>query len=203
MRAIQRDGSNDASTEKASQVTIYWPRTCNRWATCQVFHQKSSRSDLARSHLVDIVCELFQTSRAPSSFDAAGKGTPCLQYISACKNLKNWGNPALAERRMGARQRHRRASRPSYTDWQEPPSLQDWRSTSPTVRSLKENADRFRVSLEAVRRGLHTARFSAVSSGKDAKLRIFQYLKARRFFRTGQQDCVKSTHGHLILLPPG
>ena len=81
---------------------------------------------------------------------------------------------------MGAQQRRsRRHQRASLSEWQEPPSsLQDWRSTSPTVRSIKENADRFRVSLEAVRRGLHTARFSAVSSGKDAKLRIIHYLKA-------------------------
>lgn len=82
---------------------------------------------------------------------------------------------------MGARQRHRRASRPLYAEWHDPPPGQpeDWRSTSPTIQSLRQNADRVRVSLDAVRRGLHTARFSAVSSGKDAKLRIIQYLKAR------------------------
>ena len=92
-----------------------------------------------------------------------------------------------------SQQRRRRSKR--AVDWQDArwedktqwkDSLQDWRSTSPTMRLMRENADRFRVSIEAVKRGLHHARYSAVSTSKDAKLRFIQYLKAFNSLHRGK-----------------
>ena len=79
---------------------------------------------------------------------------------------------------MGSTARRRRQKRPECTEWHQPSTdSQRWRSTSPTVRYIRENANRLRGSFSAVRKGLDTARYSALSSGKDAKSRILNYLK--------------------------
>jgi hypothetical protein len=51
---------------------------------------------------------------------------------------------------------------------------EEWRATSPTVRYLE---GKIKANFGKVRRGLETARYSAISSGKDAKLKLFQYIK--------------------------
>ena len=62
-----------------------------------------------------------------------------------------------------------------------PPAPQQWRSKSPTVRlihdSFADNASKIKANLSKVKRGLESARYSALSSGKDARLKLWQYIK--------------------------
>ena len=74
--------------------------------------------------------------------------------------------------------RRRRNPRPNTLA---PPVPEQWRSKSPTVRlihdSFADNASKIKANLSKVKRGLESARYSALSSGKDARLKLWQYIK--------------------------
>jgi len=87
--------------------------------------------------------------------------------------------------------RRRRNPRPHpVQSYPEPPVEQHlWRSKSPTVRILQDsfadNASKIKANLGRVKKGLESARYSALSSGKDARLKLWQYIKVLHFIQGG------------------